>query len=84
MLIDRTIGDTGQGKGELIVEVCIDHIIATVRRERTTRLNNQLECFRYLHNGRDKLHAKFTFFAVDANETFQIDCANNGKSEFCM
>ena len=36
---------------------------------------------------RDKPHRKFTFFSVDivdTNEMFQIDCVDNGKSEFSM
>ena len=41
ILIDRTIGDAGQGKRELKIEVYIDYIITLVIRERTTRLNNQ-------------------------------------------
>ena len=45
-------------------------------------LNNQSYLPCVSRQGRDKLHAKFTFFTVDANETFQIDCVDNGKSQF--
>ena len=58
-----------------------------MKTEKDKELTELLSIRIYVNIGRDKLHTKFTFFTVDtvdANELFQIDCVDNGKSEFCM